>query len=473
MSKARSGFRTARVLALAALLGVSAPVRAADDRTVNEKILDILLEQGTIDTERYEELSREAQEEKRLLASARAEADHEEETDPKGWRAFWRDGVRIERNDGLVKMAFGGRLQVDFGGASAQSALQRTTTGGNSENPPEPFDAEGHGVEIRRARIGASGSFGENGIFKSEFDFAGGEVTLDDVYAGLRGIPLLGTIRLGHMKEPASLDEQTSTKFTTFMERALPVAAFSPGRNTGVGVGSTLFDQRMTWSAGAFREVGSSGDGFSNHSAYNATVRVTSLPVWEEDGRRMLHTGFWYSHKFRHDGPLQYQPIAESHLVGPLTSMPEISTDGVDLAGAELAFAVGPFSMQGEYIHSFVQGGQDQRDVDFYGSYVFASYVLTGERRPYDQQRAAFGRLRPSHPFSIGEGSFGAWELAGRWSLLDLNDQDVRGGILNNFTAAVNWYLYDNMRLQTNYVLAHRNNVGNDHIVQSRVAVDF
>jgi phosphate-selective porin OprO/OprP len=460
MSRQGNGFwvggAVPTLVALLGLAGPTGPALAADERTVNEQILDILVEQGTIDRDRYEELSRKAQAEKQLLARARAE------TEPTGWRAFWRDGIRIERNDGFVKLALGGRVQVDAAGASVEGSLEKAFP-----------DAEGHGVDIRTARLFASGGFGEHGIFKSEFDFTGGDVAVDDVYVGLQALPFLGTVRLGHFKEPASLADTTSNRFTTFMERGLPVLAFAPGRNTGIGVNDQAFDERLTWSAGFFREVGSDGEGFSNSSEYNTTIRLTTLPVWEEEGRQLVHTGFWYSHKFRDDGPLQYDPDAESNTVGTLLEMPEILTDGVDVVGAELAFVLGPFSMQGEYIHSFVQGGSGQRDVDFYGNYVLASYVLTGERRPYDRKKGGFGRLRPRNPFSIAEGSFGAWELAGRWSLLDLNDQDVRGGVENNLTGGVNWYLYDNMRLMANYVLAHRNGIGDAHIVQSRVAVDF
>ena len=49
----------------------------------------------------------------------------------------------------------------------------------------------------------------------------------------------------------------------------------------------------------------------------------------------------------------------------------------------------------------------------------------------------------------------------------------MRGGILNDFTVGVNWYLYSNLRLMLNYVHAHRNGVGEAHIAQSRVSLDF
>jgi phosphate-selective porin OprO/OprP len=454
---------------LAALL-VGPVATAAEDKTLNEKILDILLEQGTIDRDRYEALTLEAQEEKRLLAEAREPRAEK----PSGWSAFWRDGLRVERNDGLVKVRMGGRIQLDAAGASLEGPLEKTRTGSDIDGVPgERFDGQGQGVDFRRVRLFTEASFGEHGFARAQFEFTGGEVGFRDVYVGLRELPALGTLRIGRFKEPASLEQLTSSKYNTFMERGLPVLAFGPFRNTGIGARNAVFDQRMTWSAGFFRLTGSDGEDYSSQANYNASVRVTALPLWEDEGQTFVHTGFWYSHQFRGSEVLQYEPNAESNTVGTLLSMPEILTDGVNLVGAELALVQGPLSVQAEYIHSFVQGAGSQRDVDFYGNYVAVSYFLTGEHRVYDRKKGAFTRTRPTNPFSIREGSYGALEIAGRWSILDLNDQDVRGGILNNFTGAVNWYLYDNLRVMLNYVLASRNGIGDAHIVQSRVAVDF
>ncbi len=248
-----------RAVMLAALLAGPA-ASAAEDKTLNEKILDILLEQGSIDQGRYEALTLEAQEEKRLLAQARTP----EAEEPSGWRAFWRDGTRVERNDGLVKIKMGSRIQLDATGASLEGALEKTRTGSDIDGVPgERFDGQGQGVDFRRVRLFTEASFGEHGFARAQLEFAGGDVGFRDVYVGLRELPALGTLRIGRFKEPASLEQLTSSKYNTFMERGLPVLAFGPFRNTGIGARNAVFDQRMTWSAGFFRLTGSDGEDYS------------------------------------------------------------------------------------------------------------------------------------------------------------------------------------------------------------------
>ena len=80
------------------------------------------------------------------------------------------------------------------------------------------------------------------------------------------------------------------------------------------------------------------------------------------------------------------------------------------------------------------------------------------------------------------DGGPGAWELALRWSWLDLNDEDVRGGEETNYTLGVNWYLNPNYRLMFNYIytdVEDRGGVedgfqdGSANIFAMRFQVDF
>ena len=100
------------------------------------------------------------------------------------------------------------------------------------------------------------------------------------------------------------------------------------------------------------------------------------------------------------------------------------------------------------------------------------SWFITGEQEVQDLAR----RLRPreaKEPLLHQGWRLGAWELAARYSYLDLNDKGLRGGIENNTTVGVNWYLYSNLRLMLNWVHAHQNGLGDADIIQTRFAVDF
>ena len=89
--------------------------------------------------------------------------------------------------------------------------------------------------------------------------------------------------------------------------------------------------------------------------------------------------------------------------------------------------------------------------------------MLTGESRRYNPVTGSFQNPRPKAPFS-SEGGFGAWELAARYSHMNLNFQEglagtaavpgsVRGGDQNVLTLGVNWYLNPNFKVMMNYLL--------------------
>lgn len=459
--------RTTWVIAAMASLGLAAAPALAtdadgDDKSVTEKVLDILKEQGTIDQQRYDELKSEAQAERESGLPAVAAKDE--------WEAYWKDGTRIERKDGSVKIKFGGRAQFDAAAIGAEGRVQQR------------FDVEGTGVEFRRARLFVSGSMGEHGIFKVQYDFAGGEAEFKDVYAGLTNLPYVGTARAGHAYEPFGLDQQTSSKYITFMERNLPTTAFSNERQSGVVLNNTAFDERMTWSIGGFRSADDFGDGFSNQGLYDVALRITGLPVWEDDGERLVHVGYSYTHEFRGGDITRFRSRPEAHLASYLVTTPDILSDGVDTFGVELGTVQGPLSVQGEWVSAFVDAANPgatppptaiARDSEFYGASVQVSYFLTGEQRVYDTELGAFGRTAPNEPFSLSKGQWGAFEVGARYSHLNLNDNTVRGGVLSDYTLGVNWYLYRNLRIMLNGVLAHLNGVGETYIAQSRVSLDF
>jgi len=103
-------------------------------------------------------------------------------------------------------------------------------------------------------------------------------------------------------------------------------------------------------------------------------------------------------------------------------------------------------------------------------SYAQANQVFGGEFRQHlrvdiDIERAAWGRPSPYHPLSLAEGGFGVWEVAARYSTVDLNSnivpgvsETVTGGIYGGKqqigAVALNWYPNDWIRfmLQFQYV---------------------
>lgn len=382
--------------------------------------------------------------------------------------AHWKNGIRLTSKDKNFKLKIGGRIMTDWASIDPDTELE------------DDFPAlEGAGVEFRRARLYTSGTVYGTVDFKAQYDFAGGDADFKDVYLGLKKVPGVGHIKVGHSKEPFSLEELTSSKYITFMERSLP-NAFAPGRNTGFKLHNAALDERLTWAVGYFYNTDGFGETFEDYSNTNLTARVTGLPLYGDKGKRLLHLGLSYSNQSRDEAhtTVRFRERPEAHMASDrLVDTGGIAADGVSLIDPEVALVFGPFSVQGEYMKASVDSTA-QNDPGFSGYYVYASYFITGEHRRYKTSSGSFSRVKPRNNFHSKKGGAGAWEIAVRLSSLDLNDEGISGGKEDNTTVGVNWYLNPNTRVMLNYVnadLEERTGVdeGSVTIIESRFQIDF
>jgi len=185
---------------------------------------------------------------------------------------YWDDALRIKTKDNNFNMKIGGRLMLD--GAAINP----------DNNTKEAFPGlSGNEGEVRRARIYTLGTIYQNYDYKFQVDFSKWpDVLYKDIYIGMMNIPYVGQIRAGHQFESFSLEEGTSTKYITFMERALPVLAFDPSLNTGLLLFNALLNKRLWWGAGAFKQVEDDAPfDFSGHSDVNVSGRITGL-IWPD-----------------------------------------------------------------------------------------------------------------------------------------------------------------------------------------------
>ncbi len=388
-------------------------------------------------------------------------------------RFYWKDGLRLETSDKQFKFKIGGRIMNDWAWFDVDQSIEG------------PTDEHDNGTEFRRARLYMAGEIYENIIFKAQYDFAGGTAGFRDVYIGMKNLGPLGTLRVGHMFEPVGLEELTSSKYITFMERSL-TSVFIPARNTGFQLNNTCADGNMTWAIGAFRDTDDFGD--SDGDNMNLSARMTGTPVATDDA--LVHLGLSFRYGMPEDSMLRLRQRPSAHMAERWADTRDAGVDmGIDTThtiGGEVAAVMGPGSFQAEYYHMFTESasGATVDDPTFNGFYVMGSVFVTGEERPYDSKHGTFGRVKPHENFSIENGGSGAVELALRFSRLDLNDGGVAGGELWDVTAGVNWYLNPNTRVMLNYVHAELDDrltvtdnggvpTGEGDVVQTRFQIDF
>jgi phosphate-selective porin OprO/OprP len=378
---------------------------------------------------------------------------------PSDFRVFWKEGLNLATRDGDFKMKIGGRIMFDSTWVSEDSDI-KSDLGGDQED----------GTEFRRARLYTSGLIHDNVEFKLQFDFTGGDADLKDAYLGLIDFPI-GRIRAGHFKEPFGLEELTSSKYITFIERSLPTGAFSPSRNAGVmlfGNALAASEPRMTWAAGIFKETDNNGE-VHDDGGYSLTGRVTGLPCYKNKGASLLHVGAAFSARETTDNTQSYDTEPEAHLLDDFVDTGDFASENARLLGLEMAWVDGPLSVQGEYIRADADASSTG---NFSGYYIQTSYFLTGEHRKYKPSAGAFSRVKPKENYAFGGGT-GAWEVALRYSSIDLDDSSVDGGELDNITTGLNWYLNPNTRLMCNYVHADKDDIGNADIFVTRLQIDF
>ncbi|MCZ6784326.1 MAG: porin [Proteobacteria bacterium] len=445
--------RIASAVGLLLLAGTA----AAEDPSLIGELIDSLCESGDLTPDRCREL--------RARAAAEAEAGAEPSAeDPTGWRTTWRNNFRVERNDGLHQLRFGGRIQLDWAALALSPSLEDTIGG------------DGYGIEFRRARMFTDGLLYRRLFFKFQFGFEDAELSFQDVYMGLLFPSIRTSVLVGHAYEPFSLEQLESSKYTTFMERALPTI-LAPSRNTGIRIRHFPANERTTFDAGFYLNTDNSGeflsDGSRDSENFDLTARVTGLPLYGPAGRRIVHVGLAYAHQFRNPrSPVRYAQRPESHLAPQLVDTLLLPADNVDLLGVEFAWVHESFLLQSEAMASWVDRVDAPRTA-FWGATAEISYFLTGEHRIYDREFAVFDRVSPTHDFNPGAGGWGAWQVAARYSYLDLSDRDVRGGRLHDMTLGINWYLYANARIVTNYVYAKRKPSGHANLFQMRFEINF
>jgi len=371
-------------------------------------------------------------------------------------------GIKWKSADGNFSGQIGGRLMIDWKWISGDEQ--------------DGFDSEftGDGVFPRRLRMFIAGTIYKNVGFKIQFDFTnGGEEgpKPQDVWISLKKIFLNGTLKMGHFKEPFALEEVTSSKYISFIERSIVTNAFAPGYNVGLAFFHVLTDdKRIALQYGIFRETDAYMEQMED-GGYNLTVRIAGW-FWEDDEiNRVVHVGFAFS--FRDPSSEDFRNRARIG-VGKGDRPFDTGTyaaDEVVVFGFELAVTYRAFHFAAEFMASESSAPSGGEDFSFSGFYVEAGYWITGEPKNYSKKKFAFDRNKVNNNFHDGkDGGYGAIQILVRFETLDLNDGSILGGDGTVFLIGVNWHWNPNTRVMFNVVFGDIDN-GDDNAYNGDVTL--
>lgn len=363
-----------------------------------------------------------------------------------------------------------GRIQAD------------TVTFGQSPSNIKQVGHAPNGTDFRRARLGMQGTGYDVYFYRFEVDFASPDQVIalvpriTDAYAEIRQLPV-GTLRMGEFRVPLSTERLMSANDLTFIERGLP-QAFNPARQLGLMLFNSTENYFFSWYSDvstykATDEAEQSGKA----GRVDLTQRVVFLPWYDEpsNGRYMFHFGGAYQYQNVRNMAVSYSTTPEAvlasgtnkEIIPSFINTGSINARDVQIAQVEASTVLGPLSIQGEYYGTWVDPTAVGTPFYFHGGYVFASYFLTGENRVWSRDQGYYTSVTPFTNFYRVRGAdgktiqgSGAWEVAARFSSMNLSDKSIQGGRLNDATLGVNWYLTRQLKIMANYIYV-MNNVHN------------
>jgi phosphate-selective porin OprO/OprP len=365
-----------------------------------------------------------------------------------------KGGITIKTDDGRFEAKIGGRIHLDFASLDSDDSPTHSGDGGSY---------------FRRARLTLTGkAYGWE--YKFENDFADAEAAtacdaLDPTDCETVGTNsfrdmfiatslLGGKVTIGQFKPLRGMEEMTSSNEITMVERPFASASgmFS-GRQFAIGTKYEGKTESMTY--GIALQNNSVLKGADSRVTEEPVIsgRITFAPVntdattFHVGASMSMENGRSNGARLRGRGKLPAtdlgtsRTLAEAGAAGPDKDASHI--------GLELAGVMGPFYAQAEYIQATYSDafdpGTGPEDADVAAYYLMASFMLTGERKPYSG--GVFKSPKPA-------GERGALELKARYDSAENKDQPTTATNdreLSVLTVGANWYLNPNLRFMLEY----------------------
>lgn len=352
-------------------------------------------------------------------------------------------GVTLASADGANTLKLRGLVQLD-------SRLFFNDGGGIANNS----------FVLRRARLIAEGTFAKNYAFQFVPEFGGSSVSILDANATVSLSPA-AQFKFGKFKVPVGLELLQSDSWTFFNERSL-VTNLVPNRDLGAQVSGDVAGGRVSYAVGVFGGVpdagSSSNSDFDNEkdltarivtspfkNAAGSPVQGLTLGIAGSLGRQKSTSG--RAAAYRTDGQQTFFSYNSA-----------VVSDGQTWrVSPQVDYRNGSFGVLGEYVLSAVNvrptaTSATKTELRNKAWQLAAGYVLTGEDSSY-------GGVVPRSNFDWANGTWGAFEIAARYSNLKIDDDAfpafasaaANADEAKAFGVGLNWYLSKTVRFTFDY----------------------
>jgi len=357
-----------------------------------------------------------------------------------------KDGFSIKSADGKFAVRLKGLVQADGRFFLSDSAVPVTNT-----------------FFIRRARPILEATVGKYLEFRVQADFGQGTTVLFDAYTDVKIAPAFA-VRAGKFKPAVDLERYQSASDIVFAERAL-ATNLAPNRDVGLQLSGDLGSGAFTWQAGVFNGVPDLGNGDGDVSdAKDFAGRVFFQPFKTGTlgglgvgvaGTTGLERGTAAAPalaSYRTAGQQTWFRYANS----TTTPANNVFANGRRARLAPQAYLyTGPLGLHAEYIQSWQavsRVGAATVKLKHTAWQTTGSFFLTGEKN-------SFKSAAPKKAFDPKAGTFGALELAARYSELDIDEATFptfasaasTPSKAKAWAVGVNWYLARAIKVVVDY----------------------